>query len=98
MVRPVRDEATGWVAVAERLQPLFFVAFFAGLLLWPFAGHRVALMTAGCAVVGAGLVPFVTGRYRTRMARLDGMGARFRGLYSIVIGLIFLALGWCGHV
>jgi hypothetical protein len=43
-------------------------------------------------------VPFVTGRYRTRLARLDGMGARFRGLYSIVIGLIFIALGWFGHV
>lgn len=97
-MRPVRDQATGWVALLERLQPLFFVAFFGGLLLWPFAGHRVALITAGSAVVGAGLVPFVTGRYRTRMARLDGMGARFRGLYSIVIGLIFIALGWFGHV
>jgi hypothetical protein len=55
-------------------------------------------MTAGSAVVCAGLVPFVTGRYRTRLARLDGMGARFRGLYSIVIGLIFIALGWFGRV
>ncbi len=97
-MRPVRDQATGWVAVAERLQPLFFAAFFVGLLLWPFAGHRVALITAGSAVVCAGLVPFVTGRYRTRLARLDGTGARFRGLYSIVIGLIFIALGWFGHV
>ena len=74
------------------------MAFFGGLLLWPVAGHRVALVTAGCAVVGAGLVPFVTGRYRTRAARLDGMGARFRGLYSICIGLIFIALGWFGRV
>ncbi len=80
----------------DRLQPVLFGLFFGGLLLWPLAGRAWALGVAGGAVVGAGLIPLVTGRYRTRMARLTGAGARARGLYSVAIGAGLIAIGQCG--
>ena len=78
----------------ERKQVWLFIPLVVGLILWPIFGPRVGLTVSGSAVIGAGLIPLISGRYRSRAMRLNGMPARMRGLFSISLGVVVILAGW----
>lgn len=88
--RPPRD----WRDHIERRQGWLFAPLLLGLILWPFLGMRVGLSVSGAAVVAAGCVPILTGRYITPLIRLRGTAARIRGLISVAVGAGVIALAW----
>ena len=74
----------------ERHQVWLFVPLFVGLILWPIVGPHIGLTVTGGAIIAAGLVPVITGRYRTRVMRFKGMPARLRGLFSVGLGTVII--------
>lgn len=92
MAEHPEDDGPDWRDRLEALHPPATIAFFAGLLLWPATSRRLGLGVAAAAVVVAGLIPMITGEYRTRMAYLHGARARIRGLISVLLGAFLLTL------
>ena len=78
----------------ERHQNVLFVPLFVGLILWPLVSARVGLTLAGGAVCAAGMIPVITGRYRSPVMTMRGTPARLRGLFSVGIGALIILAAW----
>lgn len=78
----------------EGQQRYLFYPLIGGVILWPFIGSEIGLTISGSAVVAAGAVPFITGRYRTRFMRLYGLPARLRGIFSMAMGAFVIFAGF----
>lgn len=85
-----RFEALGdWLEGQQWLPVVLFVV--GGIAVIFDASIGISIM--GSAVILAGVVPLVTGRYRGPLGTLRGLAARLRGLVSVIIGIVILWLG-----
>ena len=78
----------------ERWQGLLLVPFLVGLILLVLGYAQVGLALTGTSMAISGLPPLLSGRYTSRLVRLTGIAARFRGLISVAIGVFLLVTAW----
>ena len=74
----------------ERNQGLLIVPLVVGALLIPIVNAEVGFTVLGGTMVAAGMIPVVSGRYRSRVMNLRGFPARLRGVGSVLIGALII--------